>query len=449
MEERAMKSKGLFLACLYVAFFFAAILTSTNQVVPVQAATPTVSLVPSLVSTSPGQNFTVGITVSTILDLYAWEFTLRWNAALLDAENAVEGPFLKSGGRSTFLTYNINSTDGQMVADCTVLGMIPGVNGNGVLSTVTFSAKNIGECPLDLNNVSLIDSSENTIPCQTVDGYCRAISIHDIAVTHVDASPTVTLPGNAVGINVTTQNKGGFDEVFNVTVHINSTLIGFQQVTLSNSSSTTVPFTWDTTGYAKGDYIVAASAGPVNGETYTTDNTMIANDPVTILTAGHDVAVTSIKPEKTIAGQGYSIRITIKICNFGNYSETTDVTAYLNANVFGNQQAFLASGAKTDLLFVNDTSQMLRGNYSVSVTVSPVPGETLTGDNTLVEGWVVITIPGDVDGNRSVNILDAILLSAGFNSSPGSPNWNSNADINGDNGVNILDAILLSINFGK
>jgi len=59
-----------------------------------------------------------------------------------------------------------------------------------------------------------------------------------------------------------------------------------------------------------------------------------------------------------------------------------------------------------------------------------------------------VGIPGDLNGDGTVNILDAIILSNAFGSTPGSTNWNPNAELNGDNTVNILDAILLSNNFG-
>ena len=58
-------------------------------------------------------------------------------------------------------------------------------------------------------------------------------------------------------------------------------------------------------------------------------------------------------------------------------------------------------------------------------------------------------VPGDVNGDKKVNILDAILLANAFGSKPGSPNWNPRADFNNDNVVNILDAIILANNFGK
>jgi len=56
---------------------------------------------------------------------------------------------------------------------------------------------------------------------------------------------------------------------------------------------------------------------------------------------------------------------------------------------------------------------------------------------------------GDLNGDGTVDIYDAITLANAYNSIPGSPNWNANADINSDDIVDIYDAILLANNYGK
>jgi hypothetical protein len=64
-------------------------------------------------------------------------------------------------------------------------------------------------------------------------------------------------------------------------------------------------------------------------------------------------------------------------------------------------------------------------------------------------GTVYVGIPGDLNGDGTVDIYDAIILAGAFNSSPSSTNWNANADINGDGTVDIYDAIILSAHFGQ
>jgi hypothetical protein len=104
-----------------------------------------------------------------------------------------------------------------------------------------------------------------------------------------------------------------------------------------------------------------------------------------------------------------------------------------------------------------NTTGFSYGNYSISAYASPAEGETDTEDNALVDGWVLITIPGDVNGDKRVNILDCILIANHFGHvdgdghTPGSKEWFdcANCDINSDSKTNVLDCIILSNNFGK
>jgi len=70
-----------------------------------------------------------------------------------------------------------------------------------------------------------------------------------------------------------------------------------------------------------------------------------------------------------------------------------------------------------------------------------------TDNYPLMQPWRCIS--GDVNGDGTVDIYDAILLSGAFNSQLGSAKWNPNADINGDGIVDIYDAIILSGHFNQ
>jgi hypothetical protein len=59
------------------------------------------------------------------------------------------------------------------------------------------------------------------------------------------------------------------------------------------------------------------------------------------------------------------------------------------------------------------------------------------------------TLLGDINGDGIVDVYDAILLAAAFNSGRGDPNWNPHADLNNDRVVDFYDAIILANNFGK
>jgi general secretion pathway protein D len=135
-----------------------------------QTGSVTVAVSPPSINASVNQSFNIDIDISNVLDLYGWEFKLSWNASLLNAVSVNEDPFLNSSG-NTFFTYYLNTTDEHLVVDCTLLGQVPGVSGNGTLATITFYTVNVGQTPLHLYDVTLYNSAEEMINCTSQDGY--------------------------------------------------------------------------------------------------------------------------------------------------------------------------------------------------------------------------------------------------------------------------------------
>jgi hypothetical protein len=396
----------------------------------------TVSVFPSSVTANLGQNFSINVNVTGVSDLYGWEFSLNWTATILNVVNVTEGPFLKSGG-STFFYYNLNATEGHMTVEDTLLGNVQGVSGSGVLATITFNVKSSGQSPLNLYYALLINSSEQVIPCQLTGG--NVYPSHDVAVTNVNVSPITVLPGTIVHVNATVQDLGGFAETFNVTAYANSQSIGVQKVSLSSGSSKTLLFTWNTTGYSTGDYIVSAVASTVPGETNTANNVKAAANIVTILYNGHYIAVVSVKSIKTVVGQGYCDNIDVTAKNFGVYTERFNVTAYANTTAIQTQTPNLTSGNNVTLTFTWSTSSFAKGNYTIWAYATPVPGQTDTSNNTLTDGRVLVSIPGDVDGEKMVTALDLGLIGISMFTKPGMPGWNPNCDITNAGAVSAID----------
>jgi hypothetical protein len=116
------------------------------------------------------ENFEIDVRIANVTDLYGWEFRLGWNATLSDVVNVVEGPFLETGG-NTYFTKKVNATDGYAIVDGTLLKNIPGVSGNGTLASITFNVKGYGDCLLDLYDVILLNSNEQSIHCKVLVGY--------------------------------------------------------------------------------------------------------------------------------------------------------------------------------------------------------------------------------------------------------------------------------------
>jgi hypothetical protein len=132
-------------------------------------ATTTIYVYPSSKTSVVGQSFYIYIKISDVTDLYGWEFKLSWNPNFLDVIDVIEGPFLKQGG-DTFFTKQMNNTAGYILVDCTLLGNVPGVSGNGTLASVKFYAKSEGSTVLDLYDTILLNSLEQLIPHTANDG---------------------------------------------------------------------------------------------------------------------------------------------------------------------------------------------------------------------------------------------------------------------------------------
>jgi len=81
--------------------------------------------------------------------------------------------------------------------------------------------------------------------------------------------------GEIVDICVNVENQGNFSETFCVTAYYDSCIIGKESVSLCAGGSTTLIFTWDTTGVCPRTYVIKAQASTVPNEEDTTDNIYI------------------------------------------------------------------------------------------------------------------------------------------------------------------------------
>ncbi len=133
--------------------------------------TPTaaVRVVPEHAQALVGQEISVNITVSDVKDLFGWEIKLKWNTTVLEARDISEGEFLKASN-TTFFYPQLNNTAGYAVAVCTFVNDIQGVDGTGVLATLTFRVRASGSCYLDLYETMLLDSGEKRITHTVVEG---------------------------------------------------------------------------------------------------------------------------------------------------------------------------------------------------------------------------------------------------------------------------------------
>jgi parallel beta-helix repeat protein len=109
---------------------------------------------------------------------------------------------------------------------------------------------------------------------------------HEIAVLNVIPFKDYVGQGCETNVTVSLVNWGTQPENFNITVFANGTLIRtFENTVLANGDGATMTFTWNTTGFARGSYILSANATVLEGEVYTADN-RFTDGPVLVTFVG-------------------------------------------------------------------------------------------------------------------------------------------------------------------
>jgi hypothetical protein len=290
-----------------------------------------------------GDTFSVNVNVTNIVNFTGWQLNLYYTSAVLNCTNATEGPFLNSSGTPYGTSFSKTITNGCLFAYSTILGNFS-ANGDGVILTVTFKVVGGGSSNLTLADTILADAE---IPRQSI--------------PHVD-----------------------FGGVVNV------------------------------------------------------------------IAAGHNIAVNNIASYKTVIGQGYLGNITVTTANLGVYPETFNTTVYANQTIITTfLKTNLASASFSTFTFAWNTTGVPIGYYIINATAGPVQNETDTSDNTLTDGGICVTIPGDINGDFKVDLTDLTILAYYYGSNPTSMRWSPNADINGNGVVGNSDLVLMAIHYGQ
>jgi len=143
-----------------------------------KASPATVAVDPqSVEDLEAGESFTVDITVTDVTDLIIWEVEMTFDPAVLNVENATDGPFLQQFGETIFFPVVIDNTVGTVIIGGSFNVPYPenGATGSGVLTTITFTVKGYGTTELDPqpNLYTVKGWNPMDIPHTTVKGVFR------------------------------------------------------------------------------------------------------------------------------------------------------------------------------------------------------------------------------------------------------------------------------------
>jgi hypothetical protein len=188
---------------------------------------------------------------------------------------------------------------------------------------------------------------------------------------------------------------------------------------------------------------------------------VIESAVVTSPLAEHDLAVINVTTSKQgclpvpTIGRNYTLQINVTVENQGGYVESFfDVWTELSLGmpppitVGPATVASLGIGETVTLTFNWDTTGVAFGNYTVTGVVETVAGETDTEDNTCINGVVMVTFPGDVDGSRRVEMIDMWRIQQHYGGVPGNSKWDPNCDVDGSGRIEMLDMWITQKHFG-
>jgi uncharacterized protein (DUF736 family) len=144
-----------------------------------------------------------------------------------------------------------------------------------------------------------------------------------------------------------------------------------------------------------------------------------------------------------VVGQGYTVSINIMVFNYGNDTETFDVTLYANTTEIETWEITLSSENSTTITFTWNTSGFARA-YVISANVTILPDETDTADNTFIYGIVKVSCLGDLNGDYTTDGQDYQLVKIAIPSIPNS-SQERNADLNDDGVIDGQDFQIVKI----
>lgn len=426
-------------------------------------------------SLTPGNDFTVNISIVNASGIYGLEFKLSFNTSIVQATTVTRGSFIPPS--ATPITQIDNATGFIMFN----VSLSSSLDGSGILSTIGFQVQGLGGTVLHLYGVQLVDSFGQPLPSATTDGSFDNVLLAKLAVDPPQIIDPTLVPPATFMINVTVAEvRGLYGYQFNLTfdpnilvclqVQIQDVLNETNYVPNQNIDNLRGFIFINVTYYSPAVPLDIDSPTPLamikfrvrsmGGTNLTlTDTGLVDSTGQPITHEVHngyfqslivDVGVIDLFASPNQFYKGQSTNITCVVTNEGNSTQSFILNIYYNSTLLATMNVTgLAPNSNATMTVVWNTATVQYGKYLLSAHVPSLPYETHISDNDLTDGIVRVKIPGDLNGDGTVDIYDALLAAAAFYSHPGDPNWNPDADLNGDGIVDIYDVIILAGNFGR
>jgi plastocyanin len=125
---------------------------------------------PATVNVNNGETVSLDFYAGDVSNLLGYQFDLAYDPAILEFQGMTDGKFLSNNGNYQVYCIDYKQSAG-MVKNiiCAKLGE-GGLNGTGLLKTITFKAIASGQTDITLSNAKLADSKANDIKFTVANG---------------------------------------------------------------------------------------------------------------------------------------------------------------------------------------------------------------------------------------------------------------------------------------
>jgi general secretion pathway protein D len=130
---------------------------------PVAGIPITLTVVPAAATQAVGSTFQVSVMASNAHDLFAVPLQMQFDPRVLALVNVDSGDLLSRDGQAAALVHR-DEGNGAVTVSATRPPGTKGVDGQGIVCTLTFKALAPGDATLALTRIGLKDSQQNSIP---------------------------------------------------------------------------------------------------------------------------------------------------------------------------------------------------------------------------------------------------------------------------------------------
>ena len=325
----------------------------------------------------------------------------------LESNTSLPTYYPSSLGETSVLTGSNSTFYCDWAPNVPLSGFMLSDNNSGTMINETWTSFNSlgsgnswSNCTIVLNSSSALiqwlfyanDTSNNWNQPMALQYVAVRPGIHDIAVTNVVSAKTIVGQGFPLNISVTVANFGEYPEFFNVTAYANMTAVDApSRINLAEGDSVNIVFTWNTSGWAEGNYVLSAYAGPVPGEINIGNNNYTGG---IVTVAAHDVSIAGLELSEQNPTVNDTLTISVILQNNGGNTENFSVSVnctFVNESTIGTQTLILAPEEDATLNFT--WTPKVYGFYTINAYTSEIKGDPSPNDNTISTEVFVAQFP--------------------------------------------------------